>query len=145
MRRKPPLNVPFLDGLGMVNPDWGVFFQEDYTGDTGNDWTPTYTSLTTAGSVTHTGRIYRVSSSLIYFRAKIVTSGGGTSASSAGTTYISNLPATVTIDGSCQATRVTTNLEIGGGAVIASNSRIYPPTWAATTNIIVITGLIEAR
>lgn len=145
MRYKPPLQVAFFDRNGNISREWALFLEFAHTEDTGQDWTPTWSSLTTVGSVTHTGRIYRLSSSLIYFRATITTSGGGTTASTAGTTYISNFPATAAFNGACVAVNTTTNQAIGSGVINATNSRIYTPAWIATSNGITISGTIEAR
>lgn len=136
MMKPPPDYAPISDGA------WIDYFRDAHRGDAGNDWTPTYTSLTETGAATHTGFYKRLSQTLYQVRVRIVP--GTNTSSTAGTTYLNNFPLTGSAFGSLTAINETTLLPIGT-AVFASNGRIYTPTWANVTAPITISGLIEAR
>ena len=146
MKFTPPVKVPLFEANGMVNREWALFFQNLSQGDPGTLWTPTYSGLTLVGSVVHTGKWYRISDYMQYFWATITSSGGGTHASTAGTTYLSNYPSDITGNGgSVRVSNMATNIAAGGGVAVASNDRIYLPTWAATAETFVVAGVVEAR
>jgi hypothetical protein len=134
-----PLKAQITDETGMVTLPWALFFSSVYEGDTSTAWIPSITSLTTTGSATITGRYYLVIRRIVVFFVTITTS--GTTASTAGATYINNLPIPPYSDGACF---VVTNGTGGVGHVVASNNRVYLPTWVATANQVSIIGVYEA-
>lgn len=131
-------------------PDWETFgggkwiqhFKDMWRGDGGDEWTPTYTSLTETGAATHTGKYIRLSQNLYRLRIRIVPATD--TSSTAGTTFLNNFPLTGNAFGALSVVNETTNLSIGT-AVFNSNGRIYLPTWANVTAPITVSGLIEAH
>lgn len=107
-----------------------------------HNWTPTFTGLTTVGSVSYTGRIVRLGP-LCLFTAEITTSGGGTSASTSGVTYIDNFPYVPRNNAACSVSDITALAAIGAGVVNSSNGRIFSPTWGATSSTITLSGIVE--
>lgn len=99
-------------------------------------WTPTLSGFTTSGVVTPTGT-YRKVGTIMYIRAQINVS-GGTTASVAGTSYLTNLPFAANQVGGC----ITQNASFGTGYGVGSiqGNFIYPTSWVATANTIVIDG-----
>lgn len=137
----PPTRNPLTesDGITLTMP-WLLFFNQTYNGDAGTNWTPTFTSLTTSGTPTITGRYYKISQYLCYFNI-LITPGTNTS-SIAGTTYCDNFPLTMASNGVCMS--VANNLGGGLGMAVASSNRIYTPTWTTVTTPINILGIVEA-
>lgn len=137
----PPTYNPLIeDQSGNASLRWILFFNSIYTGDTGTDWTPTFTNLTTVGTPTITGRYFRISQNLVYFSV-VITPATSTTAT-AGTTYIDNFPLDITTDGACLA--VSGGAGTPAGQCVASNNRIYVPAWSAVTVPLTIIGLVEA-
>ena len=103
-------------------------------------WTPTWTNLTVVGVPTYTGKYVRVGS-LAFFIAIINAGGAITTASTAGSTRINNLPF-VCLANFPSALIVTDNLTSnhGIGNIPYSGINAYTPTWAATNNTIIISG-----
>ena len=135
-----PITHPVVDNNIRATTPWTLFFTSLFTGDTGTDWTPTFTGLTEVGAATITGRYFRIGQ-FFYFTVKIVPSTSTSSVS--GTTYINNLPFVLQSNGVCYA--VTDAPSSAFGASIALNNRIYPPGWTALTDTITISGFVEAR
>jgi hypothetical protein len=107
-------------------------------------WTPTFTNLTEVlggGSVVKDGRYSRIGRT-IFFTITITTTGGATTASTAATTYC-DLPINPAYGDTCSTVNGTTNLAIGDGVVDATNDRLYPASWTATSNTIIISGKYE--
>lgn len=107
-------------------------------------WTPSFTSLSVVaggGSVTYTGKYTKIGNT-VYWNARINATGGATTASTAGTTFITNMPFDInaSFDSNCVActTGTVTSLGIGVGGPGADN--MFTPTWAATTESILISG-----
>lgn len=119
---------------------WMRFFDQMFSGDAGNAWTPTFQNLSTSGTPTITGGFYKISKYLTYFYVNITPATSTTA--TAGTTYIDNFPLQFTNDGACFA--VTGGLGDGPGHVVASTNRIYVPSWSAVTVPLTITGIVEA-
>ena len=119
---------------------WLLYFNQLFNGDAGTSWTPTFTSLTASGTPTITGRYYRISQFLCYFNV-LVTPSTNTS-STAGTTYIDNFPLDANSNGFCLT--VSNNLGGGLGMVVASNNRVYVPSWTTVTTPINVIGVVEA-
>lgn len=135
-----PTKAQMVSEDGMITLPWALFFSSVYEGDTSTSWTPSIVNLTTVGSATITGRYYLVIRRVVVFFVTITTT--GTTASTSGSTYISNLPIPPYSDGGCF---VVTNGTGGVGHVIASNNRVYLPTWAATANQVSIIGVYEVQ
>lgn len=135
----PPLYDRMIDDEGKPTMAWTLFFNSIYLGDQGSSWTPVATSLGATGTPTLTGTYYRISSKLVYFNI-LITPGTDTT-STAGTTYITGLPFDISTNGFCTAQ----SLNLGGqtGMVVASNDRIYPPSWTAISVPVTITGVVE--
>lgn len=136
----PPIYMPVGGDDGKATTQWVLFFNQMFTGDTGNDWTPNFVSLGSTGTPTFSGRYYKLSSGLIYFTA-VVTPATDTT-STAGTTYIKDLPFTILRDGTCLAAAAN----VGGfnGMCTAATNRIYVPAWTSAVTAVTVTGLIEA-
>lgn len=133
-----PITNPVIDQNGLATLPWTLFFNQNFEGDAGGDWTPTFTSLT--GTATVTGRYYRISQYLVFFTINITPS-GNTSAT-AGTTYATGFPLTFTNDGFNTVVSGT-----GGGAIgmnVQSNNRIYVPAWTNVSVPLTIIGIQEA-
>lgn len=134
-----PITQQVLDGNGLPTLPWTLFFNQNYTGDAGTDWTPTFSGLTgTTSSIT--GRFYRLSQYVVFFTINITPS-GNTSAT-AGTTYATGFPLTFRGDGFNTVVSGT-----GGGAIgmnVQSNNRIYVPAWTNVSIPLKILGFVEA-
>lgn len=98
------------------------------------------TGLTTVGTPSFAGAIYKISSTLVYFRA-VITPATNTS-SVAGTTYIDNFPLTINHDGACFA--VANNTGANAGMAAAGTGRIYTPAWTTVASPVTVTGILEA-
>lgn len=136
----PPIYSNLVGDDAKAVLPWILFFQQMYDGDAGTDWTPTFVSLTTAGTPTITGRYYKLGKYLTYFRATIVPATSTTA--TAGSTYIDNYPLTFKGDGIVFAMR-------GGegstsGHIVAANNRIYVPAWSTVTSQLSLVGIAEA-
>lgn len=125
---------------GKANLNWTIFFQNAANGDSGNDWTPTFTNLTVSGTPIITGRYYNISKYLALFRVSINHNGGNTT-STAGSTYVEGFPLPFAADGVVFA--VSGNLGDGPGQVVANSSRIYVPGWSAVTAPLTVIGICE--
>ena len=129
-----------IDNQGKPTLPWILFFNQLFTGDTGQSWTPSFTSLTSTGTPTFAGKFYKISSELVYFTA-VVTPATNTTAT-AGVTYINNPPVSINRDGACLA--AAANLGGLSGMCVASSNRIYVPGWSAVTVPVTVSGLMEA-
>ncbi len=136
----PPTRNPLTEKDGELTMPWLLYFNQLFNGDTGTNWTPTFTSLTISGTPIITGRYYRISQFLCYFNI-LVTPATNTSAI-AGTTYVDNFPLDAYSNGFCVT--VSNNLGGGLGMVEATNNRIYVPTWTTVTTPINVIGVVEA-
>jgi hypothetical protein len=98
-------------------------------------WTPTFVNLTVVGSPTYAG-VYTKIGRLVYVQISI--SGATSTASTANSTYCSNLPFTAV----GIAVGVATNGSVANyGTAYIGGASLYPPTWAATSSAIAITGV----
>lgn len=134
----PPIQSPVVDSTGKPTLPWVLYFNQLFTGDGGNNWTPTFQSLTNGGAATIVGRYYKLSNALAFFAITVT---GGTTTATAGTTYCDNFPLAPAFDGACLA--VSGNLGSAAGMINASNNRIYVPTWTAVTVPVTVVGIIE--
>ena len=141
MSIQPPPIYEILSGEdGKPKLPWIVFFNSVYNGDAGLNWTPNFESLGVSGTPTITGRYYRLSQYLVFFRVTVIPDTNTTS--TAGTTYIDNFPLVFSADGACIA--VSGNLGATPGHIVASNNRIYTPGWTAATVPVTVLGIGEA-
>lgn len=136
----PPIYQPLLDNVGKATMPWVLFFNQLFFGDTGVDWTPSFTNLTQVGTPTITGKYYKISQSLVYFRVRIVP--GTSTSSTAGTTYINNFPLSMTGDGACIA--VSGLLGATPGMCDQASNHVYVPAWSVVTVPLSIVGMVEA-
>lgn len=138
----PPITHPVVDETNIIATlPWVLFFNSLFIGDTGTAWTPTFTNLTVVGAApTITGRIYKIGQSMAYFSVRIVP--GTNTSSTAGTTYINNLPFVLKADGACLA--VSGLLGSSAGQCDSATNRIYVPAWSAVTVPLTVTGYVEA-
>lgn len=135
----PPSTAKIISDTGDTTLEWLVFFNQVFNGDAGTEWTPTFSGL--SGTVTITGRYYRISRYLVYFHIHIVPS---TSVSAtAGTTYCDNFPLTVSRSGFNVA--VAGALGGGTGIVREGDNRIYITDLSAVSTPVTILGIVEAR
>lgn len=138
----PPIYEKLAGEDGKALLPWVLFMNQIFSGDSGTDWTPAFVNLTeVGGSATITGRYYKLSQYLTYFRVSI-TPVTNTSAV-AESTYISNYPLTFSGDGICFAVRGGAGTN--SGHIVSSNNRIYVPEWTTVTAPIHIIGIGEAR
>lgn len=140
--KPPPLYEKMTEGNGKPTVPWALFFNELFIGDQGKAWTPEFTNLTeVGGDATITGRIYRLSSALVFFRIDVDPE-TNTSAV-AGSTYVEGLPVAATANGVCLS--VSGNSGGALGIVRESDSRIYVPDWTTVTDKVTVLGIVEAR
>lgn len=139
----PPLYAPIVDGSGIATIPWTLFFNESFIGDTGTEWTPTFQNLTEVGSATITGRYYKITQNLVYFRVTITPA--TSTSSTAGTTYIDNFPLAITGDGYVLGVAPSSGVGVGLGVAVANNGRIYPPSWTGATIPVVLNGMMEVQ
>ena len=133
-----PITQPVVDESGLPTLPWVLFFNQNFEGDAGADWTPSFTGLT--GSADVTGRFYRLSQYLCYFTINITPS-GNTSAT-AGTTYAEGFPLIFNNDGFNTVVSGT-----GGGSIgmnVQANNRIYVPAWTNISAPLTVVGIVEA-
>ena len=136
-----PITQPVLDDSGVPTLPWTLFFNQNFEGDAGTSWTPTFVNLTESGAATKTGRFYRISQYLVYFTVTI--SPSTNTSATATSTYIDNFPLGINSDGFCVSVANTSG---GGlGVVDASTNRIYVPSWSSVTVPVTILGICEAR
>jgi len=130
---------------------WSLWFEKVWNALSGTisplSWTPIATNLTIVTGATLAGSYTRVGN-LIHFVITITTT--GTTASTAGTTTIT-LPSFLDSGGNaipliaaendvCAAAELTAFSSHGNGIIAAGTPILYPPTWAATANTVIISG-----
>jgi hypothetical protein len=122
---------------------WALWFEKVWNALSGTiaplSWTPVATSLTIVTGATYTGSYTRVGN-LVHFVISVATT--GTTASTAGTTYFT-LPVTAAENDVCTAVELTAFASRGNGVIAANTMRVYPPSWAATANTVVISGTVR--
>ncbi|MCF0075441.1 hypothetical protein LZD49_33490 [Dyadobacter sp. CY261] len=140
----PPITQPILEDLEGQLPSlpWILFFNNIYTGDQGQNWTPNFVNLTQTAPPTITGKFYQLSSKIAYYSVTITPTPGQSTSSTAGTTYIDNFPLKAQASG---ANMIVSGL-LGGnvGQFDVDTNRIYPAGWSAVTVPLTIVGLVEA-
>ena len=132
-------------GINLVPDSAATFKIGAYLGKIGfsgvQTWTPAFTGLTVVngtGGVTITGS-YVIIGKMIKFRVKIATTGTATTASTASTTFINNLPFPVLQNDSLRAISGTVT-QGGVGLVAEGGTNGYTPTWTAYNGTFTIEG-----
>lgn len=138
--QSPPIYERISGDDGKATLPWILFMNQLFGGDSGTDWIPEFTNLTEDGDATFSGRYYKLSNYLVFFRATIVPA--TSTSSTAESTYISNFPLLFKGDGICFAVRGGAGTN--SGHIIASNNRIYVPAWSTVTTQLSIIGIGEA-
>jgi hypothetical protein len=134
----PPKQEAMVDDDKFTTLNWNVFFEGIADGDAGTVWVPTFTGLTETGTATKTGKYYRISKALAYYRI-VITPATDTSAVS-GTTYCNNFPLTITNAG-VSVTLSSYTAAVSG--VTASDKRIYTATWTNIVTPVTLVGILE--
>jgi hypothetical protein len=140
-QQPPPIYSPVVDETGVAELPWVLYFNQIFTGDTGTDWTPTFTSLTTVGTPTIKGSYYKIIQGIAYFRVDIVPA--TSTSSTAGTTFINNFPLVFKNNGVCFA--LSGLLGSNAGQCLAGTKQIYVPSWSAVTVPLTIVGMCEVQ
>lgn len=135
-----PITQSVVDEQGLPTLPWTLFFNQNFEGDSGTEWSPVITSLTGSTSSV-TGRYYRLSQYLVFFRITIIPSGNTTS--TVNTTYVGNFPLNFNFDGFNTVVSGATGGGIGMNR--ASDNRIYFPPWTSVSAPLIIFGIGEAR
>lgn len=134
-----PITQPVIDANGLPTLPWTLFFNQNFNGDAGQDWTPVIAGLT--GNLDSiAGRFYRVSQYLTFFR--IILTPNGSTSSVAGTTNINNFPLTFNFDSFNTVVSGSTGGSIGMNR--ASDNLILLPTWTNVSAPLTIIGFGEA-
>lgn len=136
----PPKTEELIDEQKFTTLNWLSFFDSLATGDTGTTWTPNFVGLTEVGTATKTGKYWRLSKSLVYYRLTI-TPGTNTSAVN-GTTYCDNFPLVITNDG---ANLSISSFTASPAGTTSADKRIYTATWTTIASPIHIIGIAEVR
>ena len=134
----PPKTEELIDEDKFATLNWLIFFDQLANGDAGTTWTPTFVGLTETGTATKTGKYYRISKTLVYYRI-VITPATDTS-SVLGTTYCNNFPLNMLADGANVACSGFTAAVAGS---TYSDNRIYTATWTNITTPVTIIGIAE--
>lgn len=134
----PPISDNLMETNGLPRIPWILFFNDLFEGDSGADWTPTFTSLGATGTPTITGRYYRINQRTCFFVVTIVP--GTDTTSTAGTTHINNFPLSFVQNGVCLAGTGTGAIQAIGG-INAGDNGIYTPAWSAVATTLTVVGL----
>ena len=141
MTAEPPLYESVVDESGIATMPWTLYFQSVSNGDSGTDWTPTIQNLTeVGGSATLTGRYYKISKNIIFFRA-VVTPATNTSATTS--TYIDNFPLSMSADGAVVTVAGQAGVGVALGVCDSADGFIYTGAWTAASVPVTILGLVE--
>lgn len=103
-------------------------------------FTPTFSSLTTVGATSYTGR-YRIVGRACQFQIKL--SAATSVASTAGTTYGALPVPAKGVAGTAVMSNDTTKVAVGVCHIDATNSRCYLPAQAASGNVFTVCGSYE--
>lgn len=100
-------------------------------------WTVAFSGWTNVGTPVISGNTYAKIGKLIYLQAVITP--GTTVASTAGSSFLTGMPYVPAAAGTCNWANDSLGTGLGGGVIdTAGTGRLYPPTIAATGNIIVV-------
>ena len=127
--------------MEIPNVDTASFAYNDLTGiDRWSTWTPVWTSLTTVGDLSTSGR-FRVVGRSLQFQVRV--SAATSIASTAGTTFFA-LPAVAKgLAGIATMSNQSTNVAVGVCVVDTTNSRVYVPTQGASGSTFTVAGWME--
>jgi hypothetical protein len=108
------------------------------------EWVPTWTGLTVVGTPTYAGRWWRLER-FVFWEVEISAGGANTTASTAGTTRLNNLPFNLAQGATCTAWDGATGASygVGGGRPATGALSMFTPTWAATNATIILSGWYE--
>lgn len=110
--------------------EWPFYYEE-------GAFVPVPHNLVVVGAVTFYGYYWVIGKRCFYFIEMMGDTEADTTASTAGVTYFDGLPRSVVRPGSsCLAADYMTYFSLGGG-FNSTSDEIYPPTWPASTWIIV--------
>lgn len=120
-------------------------FMREIRGDRGATepatWTPTWTGLTVVGALTTTGRYMRIGR-LVHVHVEV--QGATSTASTAGSTFVNNLPFISASDAGVLVTdRTATASTTLSGLIPSGTDDCYTPTWAANGDKFMIDGWYE--
>lgn len=127
-----------------IRPDYGVDFTATIAqGSSTNldaykesSWTPAATNVTATGTPTYAGTYTRIGNRIFF---EITVSTTGTNAFTGNSTYLTLPAGLVPVQlGSCVA--IATNTTSVGPCYISTTGRVYLPTWAASSQTVVISG-----
>ena len=134
----PPKTEPLVDENQFPTLNWLAYFDGVSDGDTGTAWTPTFVGLTETGTATKTGKYWRLTRNLAFFRITITPATDTTAV--AGTTYCDNFPLNITTAG---FVGTISGFTAGVSGATSSPKAIYTSAWAAITTPINIIGILE--
>lgn len=138
----PPVQQPLMDQGGDTNVLWILFFNSIFNGDAGVAWTPIVGGLGNGGGAPKiSGRVYKLSNYLTFFRFTIVPASGGNTSSVAATTYVSNFPYIMSGDGLCGSVSSKTGGSLG--MCEQATNKIWLPPWTTVGAPISIIGIVE--
>lgn len=110
------------------------FFYKEVT------WTPEWSGLTVVGSASYSGQGTLIGNRFDW-TVEITAGAGNSTASTAGTTRITNMPFTQTgLPATCTASDAASLASYGVGQGATGGKSMFTPTWAATSDGIVISG-----
>ncbi len=139
----PPIQTPVdvrEKSLTRVAVPWSQWFTavQNFFG-IESTWVPSFTGLTVVngtGGATYSGTYTQVGR-IVFWNVVITVTGSCTTASTAGTTTINNLPVASGVTGTCAVVDDLTQ-SLGNGLV--SGSTVNTPTWTARNTSINISG-----
>ena len=138
----PTLVTPTLGVASATSINFGGTALSVYTE---NTWTPTFSGLTVVngtGGATYSGSYTKIGR-LVIAKWEITVTGTCTTASTANSTNISNLPFTSSTAGNCMIVNDSI-VSYGIGKVLNSSTACYLPTWAAYNGAITGTCIYQA-
>jgi hypothetical protein len=105
-------------------------------------WTPVLESFTETGTTTPTGSYVKIGS-MVYIRCQIVVN-TGTLASTINTSKISGLPLSVSQSAViAQGSDASWSSGHKGNVLVATDDKLYPETFSAQSDTVIITGMYE--
>ena len=126
--------------MELANVDTGSFAYRDITGQDKWQSFTVSASVTVVGTPTYTGR-FRIVGRSCFFQISAVSD--TSIATTAGTSYFDLPIAAKGIGGMATMTNDSTNVAVGVCHIDVANSRVYPPTQAASGNTFTICGNYE--
>ena len=134
---QPPIRETLIDGSGHATLPWRDYFNKDWRGDSGTDWTPVWTNF--SHSMTVTAKLYRISQYLCYFNIVIVPV---THTTTSGYTSYTTFPLRILASSGFNA--AISDRSIGTGISQSNPDRLILPQWTNVTQTITLRGVLEA-